>query len=567
MGKISLLRFLYLVTLLSLACYVCLACTPLLLPGAKKTAVPVPSPPFSTASPIPARASPSPTPNPLNEIVAPLKSQDLEGLHYAGPFLLERLNQPVQIQFRHWNYPENSYPASLFEFSSSHPDEIAVNALGQVTALKDAGQSRITVKAKGQNWKEEFLLSVNQLDSDGSRYQTWRVNQDSAYHHKRDAQIVQDEQGNSLIIWSHSLKNPDNSLYPAHYQTMGQRFTPQGLPLGSAFAIGKPLDFVDSQQWPEIALKANGDFVLVWFSNSFSLYGQQFNAKGQALGDAFLINQGATGSFGQTAQVGLSDSGDFTVVWGGNTYEPEIPSLSPFKKNLYFRQYTANGQPKGPEQKTQLPFSFTPRMVVHTSGQFILLSDHLWAQVFSVQGQPTCPMFKINTTPFVKNQSPPELGMDLEGNWIVAWSSFLETDQTRLISSSAEHLLKIFARKFSLQGSPLSEEIAVSPASSKLERTYDNLGLSVSQKGDFSIAWSESFPKRRLFSLRSYSKSLIPMEEEKHFSFYYGGDSPPQIQLLHTQNNYAVLVWEARYNSYLDIFARRIQLTSTSSKN
>lgn len=562
MGKISLLRFLYLVTLLSLACFVYLACTPLQLPGAEKTAVPVPSSPFSSASPIPARASPSPTPNPLNEIVAPLKSQDLEGLHYAGPFLLERLNQPVQILFRNWNYPENSYPASLFEFSSSHPDEIAVNALGQVTALKDAGQSRITVKAKGQNWKDEYLLSVNQLDSDGSRYQTWRVNQET-YIYQRDSQIAMDGQGNFLIVWSQYVQNPDNSLESYHYQIMGQRYDSQGKPLGLAFNIGETSIYSEGQNHASLAMQKNGDFVVVWTYKYDKLWGQTFDKSGQAKGSPFLISETtsmlASMSDGNKASVAMAENGDFAVSWTG------FSGVQGAESHAYYRLYSATGQPKVPEMKTPFQDAIHPQIAMDARGNFVLVTKYLSAILFDAAGRARSSVFKINATPFVKTDELPAISMNASGEWVVAWTSYLETNSSRLFNSDSTRLVKVFARKFNAKGEPLGPELGVSGSGYFSNFSSPNLGLDLNDSGRFSVLWCEFINDSNDFWIRSYSPDLIPQIPEIHFLFH-SGVMYPHPRLVLSEDGEAVMTWESRRDS-LDIFARRIQLISNSSKN
>src|SRR5687767_8928470 len=70
-----------------------------------------------------------------------------------------------------------------------------------------------------------------------------------------------------------------------------------------------------AQAAPRVASAPNGDFVVVWSSNT-DIVGRRFDASGQPRGPEFPVNTYTTGSQANPG-VAVDGGGNFVVVWDG----------------------------------------------------------------------------------------------------------------------------------------------------------------------------------------------------------------------------------------------------------
>jgi hypothetical protein len=159
---------------------------------------------------------------------------------------------------------------------------------------------------------------------------------------------------------------PDNSVYAQRYNAAG---TPQGPEFRvNTYTTGSQLD-------PAAAMDANGDFVVVWTSNNqdgsgSGTFAQRYNATGTAQGAEFRVNTYTTSN--QTVPaVAMDADGDFVVVWNSSGQDGS-------SDGIYAQFYTALGTSQGGE-------------------------------------------FRVNTNT-TGNQRFPAVGMDADGDFVVAWN-------------------------------------------------------------------------------------------------------------------------------------------------
>ncbi len=124
--------------------------------------------------------------------------------------------------------------------------------------------------------------------------------------------VAMDADGDAVVVWSSNSQ--DNPVGEGIY---GQRFNSAGAKVGGEFPINTHT--TNNQTWPAVAVDADGDAVVVWASylqdgSSFGAYGQRFNSTGGKVGGEFRIN-----SFTQNSQefpsVAMDADGDAVVVW------------------------------------------------------------------------------------------------------------------------------------------------------------------------------------------------------------------------------------------------------------
>jgi hypothetical protein len=104
-----------------------------------------------------------------------------------------------------------------------------------------------------------------------------------------DAQVAMDADGDFVVVWASQGQDQDGS-----WGIYGQRFDSMGRKLGGEFRVNS--DTVNDQVAPAIAMDSAGNFVVVWASKgqAYSYFnnikGQIFDADGNRVGSEFRVN-------------------------------------------------------------------------------------------------------------------------------------------------------------------------------------------------------------------------------------------------------------------------------------
>lgn len=190
---------------------------------------------------------------------------------------------------------------------------------------------------------------------------------------RKHLRVGSDATGNFQVVWA--AEGPLTESTDIYLR----RYTAQGQDLGAAVRVNTFTTGVQSN--PAIATAANGQFVVVWMSlgqdgSATGIYGQRFDASGQAIGDEIEI---PTTTLGVQAEpdVAIDDQGRFVVVWS--------TSGTPDGYAIYAQRFHANGQRDGLE-------------------------------------------FQVSTFPIATNQAFPSVGSDKDGNLQFAWQRYLMSD-------------------------------------------------------------------------------------------------------------------------------------------
>ncbi len=124
----------------------------------------------------------------------------------------------------------------------------------------------------------------------------------------------------------------------------GQVYGADGLAVGSQFQINSNNN--DEQSSPSITVLADGGFVVVWESkgqdgSGSAVCGQRYDASGLASGSEFTVNTTTVADQGDPSVTALDDGG-FVVTWFSQGQDGD-------GAGLYGQQYRANGQAVGDE--------------------------------------------------------------------------------------------------------------------------------------------------------------------------------------------------------------------------
>src|SRR5262249_4673136 len=153
-----------------------------------------------------------------------------------------------------------------------------------------------------------------------------------------------------------------------------QRFNRNGVPLGHEFQVNNYT--TSDQDYPRVAMDAEGDFVLTWDSetqdgSSTGVYARLYDARGTAQGNEFLVNTFTTNSQ-QITIPAMDSAGEFVITWVSNSQDGSA-------YGIYAKRYSRTGIAQGNE-------------------------------------------FLVNT--FTNgSQNFPSIAMDADGDFVVAWHS------------------------------------------------------------------------------------------------------------------------------------------------
>jgi len=129
---------------------------------------------------------------------------------------------------------------------------------------------------------------------------------------------------------------------------LGRRFDATGAALGGEFQVNTTT--TDNQFSPSVAADAKGNFVVVWTGpdqNVYGVFGQRFDAAGGRRGAEFQVNTYTTGTQGFAGRsapfVASAADGRFVVAWASN------PGTDGSGLSVQARRYDAQGVAAGAE--------------------------------------------------------------------------------------------------------------------------------------------------------------------------------------------------------------------------
>jgi hypothetical protein len=344
--------------------------------------------------------------------------------------------------------------------------------------------------------------------------------------------VAMDGAGNFVVVWM-------GGEFLGNRDIFAQRYDASGTPLGNEFQVNTFTS--GAQAFPQVAMDADGDFVVVWKSDGqfppsiSSIIGRRFDNTGAPVGEEFLISD-ELNAF--DPNVAMEADGDFLVAWNGapvggdffagNLYTrlydsagtprtssvPLVP-LSPFaadtpgvtatpggdwivawlavafdfsRADTLAQRLDADGNRVGPEVVVQVPpnnggqdtcvAAGSDRIVV--SWQDNAGDGSVHARLFDGGFAPLSGDLLISTFTGVVTQEP-DCAMDGDGNFVVSWTEREETNPSRDGSGAT-----VMARAFDLDGNPVGAEIVVNTTAPGFQT---DAHLAMSPDGRLAVAW------------------------------------------------------------------------------
>jgi hypothetical protein len=285
--------------------------------------------------------------------------------------------------------------------------------------------------------------------------------------------------GDFVVAWQ------SNTQDGSSFGVFAQRFSSDGARLGAEFLVNSHTS--DTQRDPVAAAQGDGDFVLTWASaiedgSMFGVFARLFSSAGTALTGEIQVNTYTMGSQNAPA-VATNADGDFFVAWN-SVHEGS-------SRGVFGRVFSNTGTALANEFQVNAYTMFDqqgPAVAASTSGGFVVVwrsqgqlglpnQYDLLGRRISSAGAPLAGEFQVNihSSTLISPSSPSVAGTG-DGEFVVAWHVFGDGSN-----------YGIFARRFSSDGAPLTEELQVNRYT-----VGHQLGASVGSDsaGDFVIAWN-----------------------------------------------------------------------------
>jgi hypothetical protein len=261
-----------------------------------------------------------------------------------------------------------------------------------------------------------------------------------------------------------------------------QRFDSTGAPLAIEFKVNT---FTDGNQYrPSIDAEANGDFVVVWASPNNGISAQRFDSSGGAQGGEVKVNSYTPAGQSEPA-VALDADGDFVVAW--TTYLQDGQG-----NGVAARRFNSAGAAQGLDFQVNLTTANTqrrPAVAADADGDFAIAWDSanqdgqfggVLARRFDSSGAAQSGELAVNEHT-LGAQIAPAIGMDFDGDFVVAWESF---------GQDALNTYGVFGRRFDSTGSALGGELRVSLYDQNHQRSA---ALAMASAGDFVVTWQSAY--------------------------------------------------------------------------
>ena len=301
-------------------------------------------------------------------------------------------------------------------------------------------QPNVAVGSKGDFvvvWQSDHFLSTvgivgQRYDASGNQLGSEFLVSDSTTSFDDFPRIGRSSDGSFVVSWTRSSMDPNNR----NVDVVARRVDAGGNPLGSELVVNTYT--TGTQDWSEIAVAADGNFVIVWQDangrdgSGAGVFGQRFDSSGNRLGTEFQVNTYTTAAQ-FLPSVSVSPAGGFLVTWAS------YGDGSAF--GVFARRFDAAGNALGNEflvnTYTTDSQAGNHTQVAHDGlGNFVVTWEDccterdgsgraVFGQRFDASGARRGAEFRVNTYT-TASQRDASVASDAVGNFTVTWRSFLQ---------------------------------------------------------------------------------------------------------------------------------------------
>jgi hypothetical protein len=293
------------------------------------------------------------------------------------------------------------------------------------------------------------------------------------------AVVAADADGDFVVAWQSSGQDA-----PGGRGIYARQFNAAGVPQTGEIPVNQFT--AGGQSNPAVAMDGDGDFVVVWQSSAqdgdgYGIYARLYAANGQPRGNELRVNETVAG--GQILpSVAMDADGDFVVAWQG-------PGTA--GSDIFFRRYNASGVAQSAQEVRANVVSSgndqtSAAVASDGAGNFVLTwtSDdgaaagglNIYARRYGADGVARGNDLRVNLA-VTGDQQSPTVGMDADGDFVVAWRTAGET-----VSSPND----LHFRRFNAAGQSPGADMLVNGAAA-VRRVSPS--VAVDADGDFVVTW------------------------------------------------------------------------------
>ena len=239
---------------------------------------------------------------------------------------------------------------------------------------------------------------------------------------------------------------------------------------------------------PEVAVAANGDFVVTWQTGSEfqgpapKVWYRLYRADGKPKGKAQRVSGSPAGEL--RPAVALGEDGRFVIVWtGGNSSDTSV----------WGRRFDAQGRPLGGRFRLSTitdGSQFEPTVAMAADGGFLAAwtsglfpfpsrSSDVYVRRFDADGKPLGAELLASVNTFQEQALPRIVRME-NGDFLIGWENF----------GGEGTFYDVFVRRFTADGTPLGEEFEASAGSTSFVSQY-GFALAAGADGGFVVVWTD----------------------------------------------------------------------------
>ncbi len=347
----------------------------------------------------------------------------------------------------------------------------------------------------GTQWFDGFFCNIGSIGTCSPHLGEYRANT-VTFGQQSAPSVAMDKDGNFIVVWA---TNSDE-IYA--FEVGGKKFSSAGIPLNP---VDIPINTYTSnaQVAPKIAMDSDGSFVVVWQSfnqegefSDWGIFGQRYSSVGDQVGTEFQINTYTTANQTNPA-IAMDNNGDFVVAWQSGSYGA-LGNQDGAGYGIFAQKYNKNGARVG--------FEF--QVNSYTSGY----------------------------------QQFPSIAIDADGDFIIAWDG-----------SGPGDVQGIFAKIFYAEGLSQENEFKVNTVDASQET---NPSVAMDDYGDFVVTWTSASHHGLddqyygIFGQR-FSASLVAQGSEFQVNSYTTNSQQYSSVSMDNEGNF-VVVWQSLNEEVLD---------------
>ncbi|NND68440.1 MAG: hypothetical protein HKN19_12705 [Halioglobus sp.] len=298
-------------------------------------------------------------------------------------------------------------------------------------------------------------------------------------NNQEDPAVAVDGDGDFVVAWE-----SDEAV--GYYEDIFARtFNAAGTPTSGEIPVNTTT--ANDQNDPSVAMDTDGDFVVAWESYNQdgyyydSVFARTFSAAGAPTSGEIAVNSTAADDQSDPSAA-MDDDGDFAISWESNHLSGY------YSDDVFVRTFSAAGAPTSGEIQVNTSTDGTqdnPSIAMDADGDFVVAWEDeygydgdysgVFYRTFSAAGAPTSGELQANQTT-TSYQSRPSVSMQSDGDFVIAWNSYLQDGDD----------YGIWARDFNADGSAAGPEVKISQQNNG---DQEDASVAVSDDGDVVVVF------------------------------------------------------------------------------